>query len=354
MNAQISFGAKPTRDRSRGLFITLALLLAVGLFKPAACAQEAVVLVGSGSSVPAPLYTKWAEEYNKRNSGMQMRYLPIGTSEGIKQISHGSGDFGAGEVPLTPKEREEGNLFELPVVIIGIVPIYNLPGVRQDLKFTGEVLAEIYMGNIKNWNSPQLAKLNPEVTLPDMPIKVVYRPGGKGSNYVFSEFLSKSNAKFHSQIGITPSPKWPVGSPAERSLDMAEKVKSEPGSIGYVEAQYAMVNRVQHGMVLNPAGRFVKASAETLAAACRAVEAPNWDKFGVSLINAPGADSFPITSFTWVYVKNGSTNPRRLAVLNDFMGWMYSSGQEIGAEQGYSELPSQLLANVKTKISNMR
>jgi phosphate transport system substrate-binding protein len=340
--------------RVRGLLLALALLLVVGLCQPSGWAQEAVVLVGSGSSVPAPLYTKWAEEYNKRNSGTQMRYLPIGTSEGIKQISHGSGDFGAGEVPLTTKEREEGNLMELPVVIIGIVPIYNLPGVHQDLRFSGEVLAEIFMGTVKNWNAPQLAKLNPDVTLPDMPIKVVFRPGGKGSNYVFSEFLSKSSAKFHSQIGVSPSPKWPVGSPAERSSDMADKVKSEPGSIGYVEAQYAIKNHVQHGLVQNPAGHFVKASSETLTASCRAVESPNWDKFAASLIDAPGADSFPITSFTWVYVKNSSDNARRAAALNDFMSWMYSNGQELGAEQGYSELPPQLLAKVKSKISTLR
>ncbi|HZU44276.1 MAG TPA: phosphate ABC transporter substrate-binding protein PstS [Terriglobales bacterium] len=354
MNIRTRFEAQLDRGRSTGLFIALAVLVIVGLYHPAASAQDAVVLVGSGSSVPAPLYTKWAEEYNKRNSGMQMRYLPIGTSEGIKQISHGSGDFGAGEVPLTAKDRAEGNLTELPVIIIGIVPIYNLPGVHEDLKFSGEVLAEIYMGNVKNWNAPQIAKLNPNVSLPDMPIKVVFRPGGKGSNYIFSEFLAKSNAKFRSEIGITPSPKWPVGSPAERSSDMADKVKSEPGSIGYVEAQYAIKNRVQHGLVLNPAGHFVKASSESLTAACRAVEAPGWDKFGASLINAPGAESFPITSFTWVYVKEGGHDQRRSAALTDFMNWMYSNGQQLGAEQGYSELPSQLLANVKTKISSLR
>ena len=354
MNRIINFEAQHDRSRSSAWLVILALLLVVGLYRPAVSAQEAVVLVGSGSSVPAPLYTKWAEEYNKRNSAMQMRYLPIGTSEGIKQISHGSGDFGAGEIPLSAKERAEGNLTELPAIIIGIVPIYNLPGIHEDLKFSGEVLAEIYLGNIKTWNAPQIAKLNPNVSLPDTPIKVVYRPGGKGSNYIFSEFLAKSDAKFRSQIGISPSPKWPVGSPAERSADMADKVKTEPGSIGYVEAQYAIKNHVQHGLVLNPAGHFVKASSESLTAACRAVEAPTWDKFGVSLINAPGAESFPITSFTWVYVKDGGHDQRRAAALNDFMNWVYSNGQQVGVDQGYSELPPQLLANVKTKISSLR
>jgi phosphate transport system substrate-binding protein len=292
--------------------------------------------------------------FNQHDPKIKMRYLPIGTSEGINQISHGSGDFGAGEVPLTAKERREGELFEVPAVIIGIVPIYNLPGIQQELRFSGDILAEIFLGHVKTWKSSSLAKLNPDVNLPDLPIKVVYRPAGKGSNFVFSEFLSKTNARFRAEIGTSPSPKWPVGAPAERSSDMADKVKNETGSIGYVEAQYAIKAKISFGLVLNPAGQFVKASPETMIAACRAVEAPKWNKLAASLTNAPGKDSFPITSFTWLYLRTASTDSKRTAALANLLNWMFTDGQRLAAREGYTELPEPLLAKVKTAISSLR
>src|SRR2546422_4379065 len=280
--------------------------------------------------------------------------VPIGTSEGIKLISHGSGDFGAGEAQLTATERKEGSLIEVPGVLIGIVPIYNLPGVHDELRFSGELLAEIFLGHVKNWDDSQIARLNPGISLPKLPIKVVYRPAGKGSNYVFSEFLSKASRKFHAQIGVSPSPKWPVGEPAERSSDMADKVKSETGSIGYVEAQYAVKADIPYGLVLNSAGRFIKASPETITAACEAVEAPRWDKFSASLTNAPGADSFPITSFTWLYLRTSASDARRATALADLLNWMYSDGQMLAAQEGYAELPQPLLAKVKARVSSLR
>jgi phosphate transport system substrate-binding protein len=310
-------------------------------------------LVGSGSSVPAPLVSKWADAYNQRKGGIQMRYLPSGTSEGINAISHGSGDFAAGEVALTAKQRSEAGLVEIPAVLIGIVPIYNLPGVQKELRFSGEVLADIFLGNIKNWNATALAKLNPGVTLPDLRISVVNRPAGKGSNYIFTEFLSKTSPKFRAEIGISPSPKWPVGTPAERSSDMADKVRSESGSIGYVEAEYAIRSHIPSGRVLNPAGHFVKASPETITNACEAVEAPDFGKFSASLTNAPGADSFPITSFNWLYLRGQSADIKRAAALQDFLSWVFSDGQRIAVEQGYSELPGPLLTKITAKIKSL-
>src|SRR5262249_6186930 len=216
--------------------------------------------------------------YNQRDAKTQFRYLALGTSEGLAQISHGSGDFGAGEVALTDAERSHDNLTVVPSVLIAIVPIYNLPSVQGELRFSGEVLADIFLGKVKNWNDPAIAKLNPKVSLPDIAIKVVQRPAGKGSNYVFSEFLSKSNSRFKSEIGTSPSPKWPVGVSAERSSDMAQTVKSEPGSIGYVEVQYALQQNISHGSVLNGAGRFIKASDKSITAACTAAESPIWNR----------------------------------------------------------------------------
>jgi phosphate transport system substrate-binding protein len=334
--------------------LTLFTFAAAFSFPQFSPAQETVALVGSGSSVPAPLYTKWAEEYNKRTPKIQMRYLPLGTSEGINQISHGNGDFAAGEVPLSAKERSEGSLIEIPSVVIAIVPIYNLPGTQGELRFSGTVLADIFLGRVKTWNSPALAKINPHLSLPDLPIKVIYRPAGKGSNYVFSDFLSKTSPAFREEIGTSPSPKWPIGSPAERSSDMVEKVRSEPGSIGYVEVQYAVKMNMPYGSVLNAAGHYVKASDATLTAACTAVEAPSWIKLSASLANAPGAQSFPITSFSWLYLRTASHDSGRKAALSDLLNWMFTSGQQIADHEGYSELPPPLLAKVRAKIDSLK
>jgi phosphate transport system substrate-binding protein len=345
------------RSNLRGythLFLSLCFLFAAGLFSAPATAQNAVVLVGSGSSVPAPLYTRWTTEYGKRNASIQMRYLPVGTSEGIKQISHGAGDFGAGEAQLTEKERKEGNLIELPLVLIGIVPIYNVPDVHQELRLSGEVLAEIFLGNVKMWNAPQIAKLNPDIALPSLPIEVINRPAGKGSNYVFTEFLSKASSKFRAEIGTSPSPKWPVGSPAERSSDMADRVKSTPGAIGYVEYQYAVKGNISFASVLNPSGKFVRASAESIAAACHAAEAPQWNKFSASLTNTSGADAFPITSFTWIYLRTASSDSSRSAALSNLLDWMYGEGQHYAVQEGYSELPPLLLAAVRQRVKELQ
>lgn len=332
----------------------LLLVWMVSLSSATARAQAPVVLVGSGSTVPAPLYNRWAQEYGKRKANIQMKYVPIGTVEGIEQISRGSGDFGAGESLLSAKERAEKGLIELPVVIIGIVPIYNLPDVHQPLRLSGEVLAEIFLGNVKTWNAPQIAKLNPDVTLPNIGIQVVNRPAGKGSNYVLTDFLSATSAKFRERIGVSASPKWPVGTPAERSADMAEKVKKEPGSIGYVEYQYAVKGNISQASVLNPAGKFVRASPQGFAAACEAVESPRWNGFSSALINAPGADSFPVTSFTWFYLRaQGPADSSRAAALDDFLGWAYSEGQRFAAEEGYTALPAPLLAAVNKKVKEL-
>lgn len=338
---------------SRNWTRRVAAMLVFCLCPLFAADQGPVTLVGGGSTVPLPLYKKWKEAYNKRSPNIQMEYVPFGSAEGILQISNGKSDFGAGEVLLTSEERAKGELVQLPVAIIGITPVYNLPGVHEELRFTGELLAEIFLGEIKNWDDPKISKMNPGVSLPNMPIEVIYRPGGKGTNYVFTDFLSKTSTKFRDKIGRSPSPKWPVGTPAERSQDMAQKVKDTPGSIGYVELQYVETFFLSAGSVLNPAGKFVKATDKSVTAACRAVEAGEWDKFAVSLTNAPGADSFPIASFTWLYVREKSTDQRRAAALADLMAWMYGEGQHLALQEGYPGLPDQLLSKIKVKVATI-
>ena len=348
--------ARGVKQSNFGLRIGLlrCFLPFLALFCILSQAQESVTIVGSGSSVPASLYARWAREFSKHNPRVQLRYVPVGTSEGIKQISHGSGDFGAGEALLTDQERKEGGLIELPVVLIGIAPIYNLPDVHKELRLSGEVLAEIFLGNVKTWDSPAIAKLNPDVSLPSLRIQVVNRPSGKGSNYVFTDFLSKVSSKFRSQIGVSASPNWPVGTPADRSADMVDAVKNQPGSIGFVELQYAVKANIPIVAVLNAAGKFVKASAESILAACEAGESPRWNGFATSLTNAPGANSFPITSFSWVYLRSSSSSDSaRSSALHDLLNWIYSDGQRFATEEGYSELPPQLLVPLREKVKDL-
>lgn len=242
-----------------------------------ASGQQPTTLVGAGSSLPATLFSRWAAEYNKRSPQLQMRYLPAGTREGIQQVSLGVGGFGVGEAPLTGKQREQNGLVELPLLLVGIVPIYNLEPVGSDLRLSGEVLGEIFLGEVRTWNAPSIARLNPDRMLPNLPIRVVYRESGRGSNYVFTSFLSKTNARFRAQIGTTTSPRWPVGKATRFNSEMIDTVKKEPGSIGFVELQYAVKTNVQQVTLLNPAGHFVKASRETLVTACAMVEQGGWN-----------------------------------------------------------------------------
>lgn len=335
----------------------LGVFFACSSARPAQ-AQNSVSLVGAGSTVPLPLYNKWAQEFNKVNHNVQMQYQALGTSEGIKLISGsteelGKTDFSAGEILLNEKERADGHLMELPAVIIGIVPVYNLPG-NPELKFTGDLLAQIFLGHVKSWNAPQIAKLNPGVSLPNVPIKVVYRPGGKGTNYVLTDFLSRTSTEFRSEIGRTASPKWPVGESAERSSDMVDKVAGQAGALGYVELQYAVAAKLPAGLVQNAAGKFVKASEQTIIAACRSVEAPDWNRFAASLVNAPGADSYPITSFSWLYLRTVSSDVRRRAALVNLLNWIFSGGQTVAMDLGYSPLPPQLVEKIRANVNSMK
>jgi phosphate transport system substrate-binding protein len=344
----------PNRRRILTLLVVAILVSCMALSAPA---QDSVFLVGTGSTVPLPLFRQWASEFNKFSHSVRMQYEGLGTAEGITLMAGdsqalGKADFAAGEITLSEKDRQEKHLVEIPTVLIGIVPIYNLPG-APELKFSGQLLAEIFLGKVKNWKDPQIAKLNPGVTLPSLPIKVVYRPAGKGTNFVMTEFLSKTSPVFRAQIGRTPSPKWPVGEPADRSSDMVDKVKANAGSIGYVELQYAISSGLPSGRVQNSTGKFVKASEVSILAACKAVEAPDWNKFTASLTDAPGEKSFPITSFTWVYLRSTSANSRRRAALLEFLRWVYSKGQQIATQQGYTQLPPDLLPKITGRINSM-
>jgi phosphate transport system substrate-binding protein len=211
---------------------------------------------------------------------------------------------------------------------------------EPELRFSGELLAEIYLGNVKNWKDPRISRLNPGVSLPDLPIAVVHRSAGKGSNYILTDFLSKTSEEWRSRIGKSGSPKWPVGIETNRSEDMVAKVSATPGAIGYVELNFAKRKDIGYGSVLNAAGKYVRATPESIAAACAANEKSAQADFDVSLTNAEGKDSYPVVSFTRVYVAASGIDPARSQALKDFWNWALTDGQETATSLGYTVLPA--------------
>jgi phosphate transport system substrate-binding protein len=337
-------------------FVLCGAVLAVTMWiSPLVQAQNTISIVGSGSNVPTPLYSVWTDEFNKKDSKIQVRYLSMSTMEGIRQISSGSGDFAAGEVPLTHEQMQSGkvSLIQIPTVLVGIVPIYNLPG-NPELNFSGEVLAHIFMGTITNWKDPRIAKLNPGLKLPDLQIAIVHRTPGKGSNYILTDFLSKNSPEFRSQIGKSPSPNWPVGVDANRGEDMVAKVASIPGAIGYVELNFARRSDIGYGTVQNPAGQFVRATAASITAACKGFAGSIPDDFRVSLIDAPGKDAYPITSFTWIYLPTSGASAERAQALKQFLGWGLEDGQTIARGLGYAILPGPIQRKARAALSSIQ
>jgi phosphate transport system substrate-binding protein len=316
---------------------------------------DKISLVGSGSNVPSRLYAAWTDQYNKQDSTIQVRYLSMSTLEGIHQIAGGSGDFAAGEVPLTAEQMrgEKVKLTQIPTVLVGIVPIYKLPG-NPELRFSGEVLAQIFMGTIKNWKDQRIVRLNPDTDLPDLAISVVHRSSGKGSNYIFTDFLSKTSHEFATQVGKSASPLWPVGVEANRGEDMADKVSSSNGAIGYVELNFARRGDLGYGSVQNSSGNFVRASAASITAACTAMEKAILGDFGVSLTNAPGKDSYPISSFTWIYLPVSGIPATRIAAVKEFLAWALHDGQNIAQSLGYAILTPTVISKARTKLDSLR
>jgi phosphate transport system substrate-binding protein len=336
-------------------WLALALLM-ICFSLPADC-QDLIALVGSGSNVPTPLYSHWIEEYNKLSPGVQVRYLSTGTVKGIEDISRGVGDFAAGEVPMSDEQLKAASsrILQIPTVLVAIVPIYHIPGVKGSLHFSGPVLAEIFLGNIKTWDDPRIKEINAGQPLPHMDIAVVHRTEGKGSNYILTDFLSKTSPKWHSQIGKTPSPAWPVGASANRGEDMMEKVRSTPGSIGYIELGFTLTdNSISVGMVQSSSGKYISATQASIAAAYRSMEKSIPADFRVSLTNALGSEAYPLVSFTWLYVPEKSTNSERAKALVSYLEWALTTGQQSAERHGYTPLPASLAPKVLAKVRSLR
>ncbi len=335
----------------------LVLALTLAVLSPAAMnGQDSTVLVVTGSSMPEPLYLKWNDEYHKQQPNVKLRYLPEGSGAGALRVLTGTGDFAGGDAPIPEKELKTATsqVVELPTVLIGIVVIYDLPGTSGELRLSGPVLANIFLGKITDWNDPALLKLNPETRLPAIPIKVVHRTAGKGSSYILTDFLSKASQEFLSRIGRNESPNWLIGANAGRTQDMVDKVEATAGAIGYTELNIAEKASLHMASIRNEEGEFIRPSARSIAAAAKAMTGKTTDDFRISLTNGPGRASYPISSFTWFYVPAVAQDSQRGRAIEQYLKWVYSSGQKLAQEEGYPPLPDELLARVAAKAATIR
>lgn len=340
------------RLRARIFSFLLASLMGSGpLFGQA---QSSITLVATGSSLPEPLYVAWGDAYHAQHLATQMRYLPEGTGDSARKILSGVGDLGGGDAPV-PENSIRGAatpVLELPTVVIGIAIVYNLPSTSGELRLSGQVLADIFLGKVKTWNDPAITRLNPDMKLPVQSIHVIHRTDGKGANYILSDYLCKVSPEFLAKLGRGESPKWPVGASAARSQDMADKVNATDWSIGYTESNLAQSASLRMARIRNSAGEYILPTTKSIAAA--SLGAKMRDDFRVSLTNAPGRDSYPISSFTWLYVPGKSSDPERGRAVADYLKWVYADGQKIARERGYATLPSELLTKVAASAAAVR
>ena len=312
-------------------------------------------LNGAGATFPNPIYQKWFSEYHNAHNDVQINYQSIGSGGGIQQLTSGTVDFGASDGPMTDDQlsKVQGKVFHIPTVLGAVVPTYNVSGVSADLKFAPDVLADIYLGNIKKWNDPRIAKANPGVKFPDTDIVVVHRSDGSGTTYIFTDFLSKVSPAWKDKVGKGTSVNWPVGLGGKGNEGVSGMVKQTEGSIGYVELIYALSNKMSYGSVQNPSGEFVKASLDSVTAAAAGVKDMP-DDFRVSITNAPGKQAYPISSFTWLLVPAEWADANKEKAFVDFLTWMVDKGQTMTSALAYAPLPKTVAAKVKARIKEVK
>ena len=320
---------------------------AVGIAALAAAtlAAQSIQINGAGATFPAPIYAKWFAEYNKLHSDVRINYQPLGSGAGIRQLTERTVFFGASDGPMTQDQllAAPGKILHLPTVLGGVVPVYNLPGVSQELKFSGPVLANIFLGKVTKWNDPAITALNPGVSLPGTDIVVAHRSDGSGTTYIWVDYLSKVSPEFKKVVGVGTAVKWPVGVAAAKNDGVAAIVAQTPGALGYVELIYAIQTKTAYGQVQNMNGKFVKASIDSVSAAAAAAARQMPPDFRVSITNAPGDDVYPISSFTWILLYLDAKDKAQGKAMVDFMKWALTDGQKFAGEMGYAPIPKTVV-----------
>ena len=329
----------------------LLVLLCLGLAVPAVCQTT---LNGAGATFPYPMYSKWFSDYHKLHSDVEINYQSIGSGGGIRQVLAGTVDFGASDGPMSDEQLAQAKIkiLHIPTVLGAVVPAYNVPGVSTALNFSPEVIADICLGKISSWNDKAIAKDNPGVNLPDRPVVVVHRSDGSGTNYIFTDYLSKVSPEWQSRVGKGTSVKWPVGLGAKGNEGVAGMIRQMDGAFGYVELIYAIQNNIPYGSVRNSAGNWLKGSLEGATAAAASVKNMPAD-FRVSITNAPGKDAYPISSFTWLLIPTQSKDAARGKILVDFLNWMLDEGEKETTPLHYAPLPENVSAKVRDAIKQV-
>lgn len=317
----------------RSILAAAALSVATG----AVFAQD---VTGAGASFPAPVYAKWADAYNKA-TGARINYQSVGSGAGIRQIKAKTVDFGASDAPLKDEELAKEGMIQFPTVIGGVVPVINVKGLQPgQVKLTGQVLGDIYLGKITKWNDPAIAALNAGVALPDAAIAVVRRADGSGTSFVFTNYLSKVNAEWKAKVGEGTAVNWPTGAGGKGNEGVSAFVQRLPNSIGYVEYAYAKQNKMSHVLLKNQAGNFVAPDDATFKAAAAGVD---WSKsFSQDLTDKAGKDSWPLTSTTFIIMYKSPEKPANSAAALKFFEWAYASGDNMAADLEYVPLPASV------------
>ena len=342
---------------SRPLATTLAVTVGSILLAGSAAAQGTMRLTGAGATFPYPIYSKWMLEYRTLHPNVEINYQSIGSGGGIRQFTDHTVDFGASDGPMTDAQIQavNGNVVHLPTVLGADVPTYNIPSVTAQLRFTGEVLAGIFLGQITKWNDSRITALNPGVNLPDQDIVVVHRSDGSGTTYIWTDYLTKISDEWAQRVGRGTSVNWPVGLGGRGNEGVASTVSQTPGAMGYVELIYAVQNHIRYGVVRNQAGNFIEASLQTATnAAAGAVAAldQNTD-FRISITNPDGAQAYPIASFTWLLVPKDMTDATKARTLLDFVWWAIHDGQQYNEALAYAKLPSRVVQFEEQRLKSI-
>jgi phosphate transport system substrate-binding protein len=341
--------------------LTFLLLSALTLTTVAAIlAGAALSINGAGATFPYPMYSKWFDEYHKKNGDLQINYQSIGSGGGIKQVTEGTVDFGATDGPMNDEQLKAYQdkhgypILHFPTVLGADVPTYNVPGVSADLNFTPDALAGIFLGKVTKWNDPAIAGANKGVNLPGNDIVVVHRSEGSGTTYIWTDYLSKISADWKNKVGKGTSVNWPVGLGGKGYEGVAGLIKQTPNSFGYVELIYAVQNNMPFGKVRNSSGTFVKADLASVTAAAAAASKTMPDDFRVSITDPAGKTAYPISSFTWLLIPSKFSDGSKRDALKGFVKWMLSDGQTYAEPLSYAKLPKEVVAKETAALSKIQ
>jgi phosphate transport system substrate-binding protein len=333
------------------LTLPLALMLAA---TPLLTAQS---LTGAGATFPNPIYTKWFDAYSKK-TGVRINYQSIGSGGGIRQFTEGTVDFGASDGPMNESQIQavNGNVLHVPTVLGAVAVTYNLPSLGETkLKFDGNLLVDIFMGRVTKWNDAKIAALNPGAKLPDIDLIVVHRSDGSGTTYVFTDYLNKFSREWKDKVGYATSVNWPTGLGGKGNEGVTQQLKQTEGALGYVELIYAISNNLPYAQVKNASGNFIAPSLETVTSAAAGAKLEKNTDFRVSITNAPGAQAYPIASFTWLLVKKDNKDAAKGKLIRDFLAWMISpEAQKMASELHYAPLPSPVVSLVEARLPTLR